>query len=142
VKIWKGEFLDVTTMWTGRGQEQLAKPLGNKLLTIKSLSPFLFFENNEQQGRDGEIIRFKGYDLDKEGSPIFKYLVDDIEIRDRIWSVVGNTQQLNRKIEVPSESRPVGAMFRLAHGSVIQRLKRNVYSIDDRSYVITINSKL
>src|SRR5680860_260145 len=70
VKIWKGEFLDVTTMWTGRGEEQLANPLGKKILTLRSSKPYLFPDKKNDENADNEFT-YKGYTLDKLGSPSF-----------------------------------------------------------------------
>lgn len=142
VKIWKGDFLEATTMWTGRGQEQLAEPLGNKILTIKSYPPILF-ENGNDQKKGNRSLEYKGYTLDMKGSPTFKYANDGIEVEDRIWSTKEDTQKLNRDIRFSFNTTNGGNIkYRLAQGASIRRIKKNVYSINDKSYIITISSKL
>lgn len=142
VKIWKGKFLDATTMWTGRGHEQLAKPLGNKILTMKSSPTFLFYDSvhhlNENVTSD-----FKGYEVDDQGSPTFKYLVNGVEVVDRIWSTQGDTQKLHRKVKFSGNTASgQNIKFRLAQGSSIKRIKKNIFSINNNSYIITIRGKL
>lgn len=142
VKIWKGDFLEATTMWTGRGQEQLAEPLGNKILTIKSVSPILF-ENGNNHKKGNPSLEYKGYTLDKKGSPTFKYAYEGIEVQDRIWSMEDDTQKLNRDIRFVLNAKNSGNIkYRLAQGASIRKIKKNIYSINDKSYIITITSKL
>lgn len=142
VKIWKGDFLEATTMWTGRGQEQLAEPLGNKILTIKSDSPILF-ENGNNHKKGNPSLKYKGYTLDMKGSPTFKYANDGIEVEDRIWSTEDDTQKLNRDIRFVLNAKNSGSIkYRLAQGASIRKIKKNIYSINDKSYIITISSKL
>ncbi|PXX30385.1 hypothetical protein [Arenibacter sp. ARW7G5Y1] len=142
VKIWKGDFLEATTMWTGRGQEQLAEPLGNKILTIKSNSSILF-ENGSKHKNANQSLEYKGYTLDVKGSPTFKYANDGIEVEDRIWSTVEDTQKLHRDIRFSlNSSNGENIKYRLAQGASIRKIKKNVYSINDKSYIITISSKL
>ncbi len=142
VKIWKGDFLDVTTMWTGRGEEQLAYPLGKKILTLRSSKPYLF-SDNENEEHTGNEFSYKGYTLDKLGSPSFIYTTKNLKVKDRIWSEKTNTQRLNRKLVFSYQDGPSpGERFRLAQGDSIEKLKKNKYSIDGNSYVIEIGSKL
>jgi hypothetical protein len=142
VKIWKGDFLEATTMWTGRGQEQLAEPLGNNILTVQSYSPVIFNDLNNTTVENPPSL-FKGYKLDDDGSPTFKYLIDGIEVVDRIWSTEEDTQKLNRNVKFSYNStNGKNAKFLLAQESSIKRIKKNVYSINDKNYIITIKSKL
>lgn len=139
IKIWKGDFIDATTMWTGRGQEQLAEPLGQKILTLESLNPILL---NNVFSTPSSPFTFKGYSLDKGGSPSFKYSLGKIKIIDHLWSEKSNTQKLNRNLKFSgTDNTLMQSKLTLAYGKNIERTKRNTYSINGKSFIIKIESK-
>ncbi len=142
INVWKGSFLDVTTMWTERGEEQLAKPLGS---TIElSSGPTIALLKNKDETWPGTILernnyQFKGYRLDEQKRPTFKYIIHGLAIEDKIIPE-NNDQYLTRTLTVNDKSNTKNLWFRLAKGSQIKLLPNGLYSIDDNNYYIEIKT--
>ena len=143
ISVWKGSFLDVTTMWTGRGEKQLARPLGSTI-ELSSGPTVALLKNKDETWPDTILERnnyqFKGYRLDKQNRPIFKYIIHGVAIEDRIIPE-NNVQYLTRTLTVNDKGNTKNLWFRLVKGSQIKLLPNGLYSIDNSSYYIGIKSK-
>ncbi len=143
INLWKGGFIDATTMWTSRGEEQLAKPLDENVIKLSSEPNFASLRNKQQswpdsiQGRDK--YQFKGYKLDEQGRPEFRYKFDGVTILDKIVPV-DNNQSLTRTMKIKGENDESHIWIRLAKGQNIKKVKKSSYNVVDKKYRIDLVS--
>jgi hypothetical protein len=135
---WRGNFLDATPMWNDRGDGSF-RPRGlvqylsrNQALAILTDSLGVF--PMEYQEND---FKSKGYILDNQGNPTFKYNYKDIAATDKINILDGN-KGLSHTISLEGDVSK--AYYKLAEGKSIQLLKDGSYSIDDNQYYIEVKS--
>lgn len=85
--VWKGRFLDAMTTWEERAMTPI-KPLGEKVATLRLAMPLakLGSRNDAWPVPCGVEAgyRFKGYRLDKDGTPVFHYEVDGLQVEDSL----------------------------------------------------------
>lgn len=141
INLWKGEFLDATTMWTGRGVENIAEPLGS----IIELSPgpsFAFLQNADDAWpdsiRESDNYKYNGYHLDDRGRPTFKYVLNKVRITDMIIPE-NKDQYLTRTFSISNQQNIENLWFRLAKGTKIELLSKGLYGINDKSYYIRVD---
>jgi hypothetical protein len=137
VQAWRGGFLDATPMWYDRGDGS-SKPAG----TIK------FFNNLFNLGRltsekeewitDSLVTAYrpKGYVLDENDRPTFRYFIYGAKVNDDI-RVLQNGNGLHREITV--ENAPANLYLLLAKASMIESVGNGVYLIDDKSYYLRMD---
>jgi hypothetical protein len=139
VQVWRGNFLDATPMWDGRGDGS-SKPrgaiqyFGKPILNIEKLS-----NKNAVWTSDTTATGFrtKGYVLDDKDRPTFKYLLYGIMVNDAI-SVTENNQGIHREITIAHA--PDNLYVRLAEASTIEQLEEGMYLVDDKSYYLKIDN--
>lgn len=94
--IWRGNFISGGRHWTGRGQGAEA-PMSAAVTSLSQTSPFQFSAKplNDWSKSDAEKVQFKGYVLDADRKPTFRYSVGEIAIVESITaSVVGLERRL------------------------------------------------
>ena len=144
LNIWKGEFLDATTMWTGRGVEQLAKPISNEVIEFSTNPSLALLKDKEDiwpSSMGTSDYQFSGYSLDKRGRPTFKYVFLGANIEDKIIPSEDN-QGLSRTLSLSDVDNNSDLWFLLAKGKHIKRLKKGLYSIDGGTYEIRAAIKI
>lgn len=119
IKIWRGKFLDLTPMLNGRGNGQ-TDPRG----------PVLALSNDSNYGSNE--YRSKGYDIGNDKYPIFRYMVDGMEVTDKIWPVEG--KEIKRTINVKGSTS-----FTIFESGSIQKVSENLYSINNKDFFIRID---
>jgi len=141
INIWKGGFIDATTMWTSRGEEQLAKPLGENVIKLASEPNFAPLRDKEQAWPDStqtlDQFQFKGYKLDQQGRPTFRYKLGGVTVWDNIVPV-NNDQNLTRTLKISGENAQDQIWVRLAKGQNIKKVKKNSYNVSDKNYRIDL----
>ncbi|TAF00008.1 MAG: DUF1080 domain-containing protein [Runella slithyformis] len=140
VRVWKGDFVDATPMWNDRGNgmslpfggilDLQNQPLLGLLATDQTTWPTAYSE------ADGH--RFRGYDIDATGRPIFKYEVADVVVKDQIKPDTEN-KYLERELTIGG-TIPAQLQCRLAIGKQIEKVNDNLYIIDKQYYVKTTGS--
>jgi hypothetical protein len=140
VNFWKGDFIDATSMWTDRGEYQIAEPLGSKIETTPA-PPFAVLSDSRERWpeKQSDHFKFNGYSLDQNGRPTFDYTLDGIHIQDRIVPAEGS-RSLNRTLTVVSNQAAKVLWYRLAEGSNIRAVGDNLFTVDDNSYYIKLVS--
>lgn len=134
---WHGRFIDVSNMWTERGEKQLEIPLGAKMefsqkpLLAMLTTPEASWPDSAQTG-DG-IFMNRGYRLDNKRLPIYFYALNETSIEDYLCAAPDN-EGLTRKINITSKPGKAAYLL-LAEGSVIEETTRG-YAVDDKSYFI------
>lgn len=138
---WHGEFVDATPMWHERGNGT-SRPRGAVTRFTNKLIPQLAVLSNGQApwptDTAGTGFRSKGYVMDNEDRPEFKYNVHDAQVSDVI-TVANNGQGFSRRINI---SKPVSNLYvLLANASNIVEMGKGLYLIDDQSYYIQLEEK-
>jgi hypothetical protein len=138
VQVWRGNFLDATSMWHSRG-DGTARPagmvqkLGRPMLAVQTLA-----SQDAAWGTDtaGTGYRAKGYILDKSDRPTFRYMIYNTMVND-MTRVMDNNQGLRRDISLQN---PVSNLYlRLATAKSIEPVANNLYLLDGKSYYLRID---
>lgn len=138
IQVWRGGFLDATPMWYSRGDGS-SRPVGTvqhfgrPALTLAKLSsPQAAWVADTT----GSGFRTEGYDLNKSDQPTFSYRVYGTMVQDAI-SVMEEGKGLRRELTVQN---PVENLYaRLAQGSTIEAISKDMYLIDGKSYYIRVD---
>jgi hypothetical protein len=138
VQVWRGGFLEATTMWRGRGDGS-SRPLG---MVQRFGKPMLALE--ELTGPDapwvndtaGTGYRPKGYVLDDSDRPTFRYLIYNARVNDRT-RILPDGHGLQREISI--QGAPTNLYSRLAEGKTMEMISEGLYLVDDKSYYIRID---
>ncbi len=133
--IWKGKFADPASVWRGQGSGTV-RPLGEGLLQFAA-GPDLDDATNPWIADDGRPPRhhFKGYSLDDQMRPRFRYEFDGVNVDDYAVDVLdaltGNPF-IRRTVTLKADSDRDGLSFRVATGKSIVRGDDGVYVVDNR----------
>ena len=139
-QIWRGAFLDLAMSWRDRGGMQLAQPLGSVIPL--SDAPVLAILPDEKAPWPDSIsfdeMNNKGYTLDKQRSPTFQYSSSGLEVKDSIV-VQNNGESLSRTLTV--NNAPQNLYCRIAAGKDIKTEAPGLFSVNGKSYYVSIDSK-
>lgn len=138
INFWKGGFIDATSMWTERGEAQIAVPLGSKI-EVAPIPNFAILTNDQDTWPEKQTdeFRFRGYKLDANGRPTFMYAMNDLSIEDKVIPE-NNGRFLTRTYKVVSDKNTSTLWFRLAEGSTIKSVGADMFSVNDNSYYIKL----
>jgi hypothetical protein len=136
LQVWKGEFLDATSMWYERGEPQLGQALGSAIILSSKPSLAVLTDKNtpwpDTLSTEANYL-FKGYSLNKEGRPTFKYSLSGVEVLDYLYPE--EDRKLSRKITLKGDNRS-HLWYRLAEGQIITQLPDGTYAINDNEYYL------
>ena len=138
-QLWRGDFLDATRMWTGRG-DGTAKTLGSVLYLGPPTFPINKMSNaNTPWKTDTTEMEFitKGYTLDDKGFPSFKFKILGVAVTDKV-KVLESGQGIQHEILVEKSTKDLS--WRLADAKVIEEISPGLFIIDDKSYYIKIEN--
>lgn len=136
--VWRGPFLDLAPVWTGRGMdaERLiarAKILGSTV-TFSGRPTAAFLADGDAPWPDVlDGYELKGYRLDEHGRPTFRYRLGEAEIHERVRPAA-NGQGLARTITLAGESGSAVWLL-LADGERIEPREEGWFSVDDELFV-------
>ncbi|MFY0689332.1 MAG: DUF1080 domain-containing protein [Cyclobacteriaceae bacterium] len=130
IRAWAGRFLETTSMWHSRGNNQLGQTLDGPKIT---LSNHVIFSTNRSTWSDS--VKHKGYELNEQGIPIFSYQTKGATLTDKSLPREGE-RGITRTI-----SSNQSGWVKLASGKTINELPDGTYSIDDKSYYLAIQDK-
>ncbi len=133
--IWKGEFLDATAAFTRQGEGAVA-PRGEHKLNFPSGPSVWSLKKGEHWPQDNvqELgYRFRGYQLDKQKRPTFRYDYNDIRIEDFFLDVdTGSGPYFVRTLTLFSKVATEGLYLRVARGKAPEKQTDSHYRIDDK----------
>jgi hypothetical protein len=135
-QIWKGNFLNTTPMWQDRGDGS-SRPMGS--LTLLGDAPLVAMLETPDKvwGNADATFRTRGYELDENGQPTFKYDIQGARVSDKIVPVEDG-RMLKRDIAV---SGAVSNLYaRLASAETISKNTDGTFNIGDGSYMIKVDS--
>jgi hypothetical protein len=135
VQVWRGNFLDATPMWRGRGDGSsraagAVQWFGNPRPALGKLASL---QEKWPTDTAGTGLRMKGYQLDVHNQPTFRYRIYGTMVSDASRAL-NNGQGIHREITV--ENPQDGLYFQLAKGSTIKDLSKGLYLIDDQAYYV------
>ncbi len=136
LQAWKGDFLNVTEMWYQRGEPQTSEPLGAPIV-LSGRCPVI---TDAASITDSvAAYHYKGYRMDALRYPVFLYEMNSLKVEDALqpWE---NNKGLDRSITFSGGNVDSKINFRIAEGNKITSLGNGLYSVDDQTYYIRINS--
>jgi len=134
--LWHGPFMDASRHWTGRGQG-FQPPDGYNRILLPDGPPLAILADSssswpQQTGRSGDF-RFRGYQLDKQRRPTFRYSFGELEVEDYYKEVPGDDEvdaSLDRQVTFKG-SFPDGLYFRAAVGKSLESLGENSFRVGE-----------
>jgi hypothetical protein len=137
VQVWRGDFLNATPMWHDRGDGS-SRPLGMVQRFGKpkqSIAQLASTDATWISDTTGTSYKPKGYVIDEQGLPIFKYHTYGTSVSDQL-TVLDSGRGISRKISI---SNPVNNLyFRLADAENIVQSADGSYLIDNQSYYLKV----
>lgn len=138
IQVWRGEFLNATPMWHDRGDGS-SRPLGAVQRFGKPVQTIARLNNAQDKwisDTAGTGYRPKGYVLDTDGRPIFKYLTYGLTVNDAV-KLLEKGQGISRQISLSEQAN--GLYVRLAEAASIVEAAEGLYLIDDQSYYLRLD---
>nr|WP_294946994.1 DUF1080 domain-containing protein [uncultured Mucilaginibacter sp.] len=135
---WHGNFVDATPMFDGRG-DGTSHPLGSiTRFTSKAglaIAKLASAQDNWKADTTGTGFFTKGYVLDSQERPAFKYLIYGNTVTDDV-KVMENGQGISRTISL--EKPAADLYFLLATAPVIEEVGNGLYLVNDKSYYVQL----
>ncbi|WP_423147974.1 family 16 glycoside hydrolase [Rubrolithibacter danxiaensis] len=135
IQIWRGDFLETTQMWYGRGETQLAVPLGS--VTELPAKPALAFlsDKNAAWPDSNLTYNYSGYDVEND-RPIIKYTLGNTPVRESFISEDGG-KKLTHIIEITNKAdKDLWAL--VAESNEIEKLANGLYAINNKQFYIDL----
>lgn len=138
VQVWRGMFLDATPMWENRGDGS-SRPMGAvnylggkpQLALARLASPQAPWPTDTT----GSGFRPKGYQLDDQDRPTFRYMIASTTVEDQLQALPDG-HGIRRQLTVAQPG--TGLYARLASGTSIEQMPNNTYLIDGKTYMIQL----
>jgi len=137
VQAWRGKFLDATPMWYNRGNGT-SRPMGavqylsSPVVTLANLA-----SSSESWKNDTTQLRPKGYTMDQENQPTFRYQLNGVMVNDQIRVAEGG-KGLRRELSL--EGSADNLFVRLAEGNNIEAMENGMYAVDGKAYYLKVES--
>jgi len=138
VQVWKGGFLNATPMWHDRGDGS-SRPLGMVQRLGKPVQAIARLSNAQSDwARDtaGTGYKPKGYVLDENGIPTFRYSTYGTSVNDQM-RVLEMGKGISRMITISDQVNDL--YFRLAEAESIVQMSDGMYLIDNQSYYLRLD---
>ncbi|WP_345683839.1 family 16 glycoside hydrolase [Novipirellula caenicola] len=122
-KLWKNSFVDASLHWVARGKGR-QQPLGDAVVWIDKAVPLAILPTMDAAWPSESArelgYKFKGYTLDANGVPTFRYEVDGYSIQDKpVAKNVEGVRSLERQFTVTKTADSAETMvMRFATGAV------------------------
>jgi hypothetical protein len=140
LQIWRGDFLETTPMWHGRGETQLALPQGSVIAF--AAKPTLAFLADQQAAWPDSNAAYtnRGYDVSPAGRPVFKYNLGAASVREAL-EPADNGRQFSHTFSIQAGPATPDLWCRLAEGTDITPLGKGWYAVNDKQYFIQVSGK-
>ncbi|WP_375443901.1 DUF1080 domain-containing protein [uncultured Fibrella sp.] len=137
LQIWRGDFLETTPMWYGRGETQLSVPLGS-VIEMAGKPSITFLADQNAAWPDSNVTYVnQGYDIDKAGRPVFKYALGTASVRES-FTTADEGRRLSHSFTVGLGQEKGQLWCRVAEGSTITQLPNGLYAVNDRQYFVEL----
>ncbi len=141
-KAWHGKFFDAAGIWEKRGGTARA-PLGKDVVNLPAGPSFAILDSQGAPWPDSTGLfdrnaggRFRGYTLDKQGRPTFRYTLRNVEVQEKdVPKGAGDGAELERRFTLAA-SAPMGNLyFLIASGKKIEPKGAAAWLVDDKIVV-------
>jgi len=142
LKIWRGDFVETTSMWHSRGLDQLAVPLGS-VIEFSGRKPTIAFQIHKDGSwpDSNASYEYQGYDIDRAGRPVFRYAIGRARVEESFIEAEGG-KRLYRSFTIMLPNQETAEIWcRPAEGSDITRLPNGLYAINDKQFYIELPDK-
>jgi hypothetical protein len=139
LSAWRGKYIDVSNMWTDRGETQREIPLGTAVEFVDK--PNLVKLSNSSDAWpdtvsvDNNMYSKRGYRIDEKGMPVFMYSYENANVEDYITPSTDKTGFV-RTLKANFEGTSENIYYLLASGATIEQLPNGAFAIDDKKYYI------
>jgi hypothetical protein len=137
LNLWRGDFVDATPMWHNRGESQLVHPLGGIIELSGGPTLAILHEKDQNWPDSTSQLQIKGYDIDNNGRPLFKYIIENISIEDYLVPE-DDGKILTRNISVANPEKKSNVWIRIAEGESIAQLKDGSFNINKGEYYVNL----
>jgi hypothetical protein len=141
LNVWRGEFVETTPMWYGRGETQLMIPLGNVIEFSGKPSIAVLATKDSAWPEENLDFTYSGYELKNNGAPIITYDMPGVKISETL-DIKDSGKKLARTLKVVTENEDQQFYALVAEGASIEKLPNDLYSIDDHTYYISFEGKV
>ena len=142
LRVWRGEFLNVTEMWYERGEPQISASMGAAVV-FKGKAPFGIVADEKaalpDTLDDRSDLLYKGYSLDASGYPTFSYLYKNVTIKDSFVPFDG-MRGLKHSVNISNAPSSGTLLLRLGEGNNIKEVSDRVFAVDDQHCYIQVDS--
>ena len=139
LRVWRGDFLDVTEMWHERGEPQLAVARGSTIDFGRE--PLLVTGDAGGPASEAEAalsLTYEGYSIDADGYPVYRYADGPLTLTDHL-APAPDGREITRTISV---NGPADALWlRLALAPEIEPLGQSTYLVGDHRYYIQLGDE-
>ena len=133
---WHGGFLDATPMWDGRGNGT-SRPLGSVTRftskPVLAISKLATPESAWVPDTAGTGFRTKGYVMDSQERPEFKYIIYGTKVTDAV-KVMENGQGLTREVTIEQPAKDLYLL--LGEVKDLNEVSKGLYLVDDKAYYL------
>ncbi|WP_340105090.1 family 16 glycoside hydrolase [Rhodohalobacter sp. 8-1] len=141
MKLWKGGFLDVSTMWVGRGGGNLSLN-EEAALTFSGAPSMAFLDSRDAVWPDSlqENVAFdlNSYRFGDENQLILNYQLNGSSFEDHL-SPDNDGREFMRTIRL-TQSGPVNNLYlRIAAGDNITELLNGLFQVNDKTYLVNLS---
>ncbi|MCE7055491.1 DUF1080 domain-containing protein [Algoriphagus sp. AGSA1] len=140
LSVWRGDFVETTPMWYGRGETQLMLPMGNVIEFDGMPSVAVLSSKDSPWPKVNEEFVFEGYELKKDGAPIVSYQMPGISIKET-FDTKDAGKKLRRTVQMMAEDNSEPVYVMVAQGTNIEKLPNGLYAVSDKSYYIEFAGK-
>lgn len=142
MKIWKGDFLNMNSMWVNRGGGNLS--LNERAaIDISGAPTFAYLSESDAAWPDslqeGRTFTFHNYRFGPDNDVTLTYELDGYRVEDRFYSQNGG-RELVRELSFERTAETDDLTIRVASGTTLTRLPDGLYQADDRSYYVRLES--
>jgi hypothetical protein len=135
---WRGDFADATEMWHERGEPQILQPIGvqTKFSGKPSVGVLADINATMPDSLDEyKTLVFKGYSIDNQGFPTYKYQYSGAEITQKI---IPNNGGVSATISANGGSN---LYAKLAEGKSILMIEKWRYLVDNQYVIVDTKAK-
>lgn len=141
LQMWRGNFLEATPMWHGRGETQLGVPLGSLIEFSGKPSLALLADQQAAWPDSNAAYHYHGYDVDQAGRPVFKYSLGKASVRESFEAEEGG-RKLAHSFTVTPGQETTQIWCRVAEGNEITKLPNGLYAVNDKEYLIELPKRV
>lgn len=143
-EVWRGRFFDTKGMWQDRGGNALG-PLGTDVLKMPPgpafavladpAAPWPAARPDPAQANIARNLggRFRGFELDKDRRPVFRYELAGVIIEEApVPLVQPGTSSLGRRFHLTGDNPPAGFTLLATEGAKIEPLAGGTWLVDGK----------